>query len=315
VGIAFADGSNTLAPGDLLRDADVAMYKAKQRGRGRVEIFDDALRIAVERRLETTDDLRRGIEAGQLRVYYQPIVDTGIGRIIGFEALVRWQHPTRGLLGAQEFIDVAEESGLVIPLGAAVLAEACRQTAAWRATRPGCEELHIAINVSSQQFGDPSFVQTIADVLDETGLDPDALWLEITETSIMADAGAAVNTLEALRVIGAHLAIDDFGTGYSSLAYLRRFPVEVLKIDRSFVDGLGRDREDEAIVSMIVGLARTLDLLIIAEGVETRAQLEQLHRLGCSIVQGHHFGEAAPAEYAWDTVDGRPHMLAILAGS
>ncbi len=314
VGIAFADGGSKLAPGDLLRDADVAMYRAKQRGRGRVEIFDDALRIAVERRSETLHDLRRGIECGQIRVYYQPIVETAFERIVGFEALVRWEHPTRGLLGPVEFVEVAEESGLIVPLGAVVLAEACRQMAEWRANRPGCDQLHIAINVSGAQFSHPSFVPTISSVLAETGLQPDALWLEITETSIMENAESTGDTLEAIRALGVHLAIDDFGTGYSSLAYLRRFPVEVLKIDRSFVDGLGRDREDEAIVAMIVSLARTLDLLIIAEGVETRTQLEQLHRLGCTTVQGHHFGEAAPPERAWDSVARRQRARAVLTG-
>jgi diguanylate cyclase (GGDEF)-like protein len=300
IGVAFSDGSTMVEPADVLRDADVAMYRAKQRGRGRVEVFDEALRVAVERRLELQDELRRGIHAGDLRVHYQPIIDTAAAAVIGFEALVRWQHPTRGLLGAAEFIEVAEDSGLIIPLGAEVLAEACRQTALWRAKRPGCENLHIAINVSGTQFSHPSFVPTIAAVIAGTGLDPDALWLEITETSIMADAETARDTLAAVRALGVHLAIDDFGTGYSSLAYLRRFPVEVLKVDRTFVAGLGQDREDEAIVAMIISLARTLDLLLVAEGVETAEQLEQLQRLGCSTVQGYFHGRPVAAEYAWD---------------
>src|SRR5439155_22468632 len=299
VGIAIADGLVPHTPDDLLRDADAAMYRAKQRGRGRVEIFDDALRIAVERRISTEDDLRRAVDGGQMRVHYQPIVDAATGALLGFEALARWQHPTRGLLGAVDFITVAEESGLIVGLGAHVLAEACRQTAAWRANRPGCERLHIAINVSGPQFSHPSFVPTVAAVLAETGLAPDALWLEITETSIMADAEAVGETLDAIRALGAHLAIDDFGTGYSSLAYLRRFPVSVLKIDRSFVDGLGRDREDEAIVSMIIDLARSLDLHVVAEGVENETQLALLRRLGCEIVQGYYFGRPAAAADAF----------------
>jgi diguanylate cyclase (GGDEF)-like protein len=299
VGIALTDGAAGLLPEDLLRDADVAMYRAKQRGRGRVEVFDDALRIAVEQRLETQDDLRRAIGSGQLRVHYQPIVETGKARVLGVEALVRWQHPSRGLLGAGEFLAVAEETGLIIPLGAEVLAAACRQVAAWRAGQPGCEHLHLAVNVSGPQFGHPSFLPAVAAALADSGLAPEALWLEITETSIMADAAVVGSTLTAIRALGVHLAIDDFGTGYSSLAYLRRFPVEMLKIDRSFVAGLGRDREDEAIIAMIISLARTLDLVIVAEGVETAAQLEQLHRLGCHTVQGYYFGYPAAADEVW----------------
>ncbi|MEN3359712.1 MAG: hypothetical protein V7637_3694 [Mycobacteriales bacterium] len=299
VGIAITSGDTALEPEDLLRDADVAMYRAKERGRGRVEVFDDALRVAVQRRMETQQDLRQAIGGGQLRVFYQPIVDTRAGLLVGVEALVRWQHPSAGLLGAGEFLDVAEETGLIIPLGAAVLAEACRQSAAWRAGRPGCERLHVAVNVSSAQFGHPSFVPTVAAVLADSGLTPDALWLEITETSIMADAAVVGSTLTAIRALGVHLAIDDFGTGYSSLAYLRRFPVEMLKIDRSFVAGLGQDREDEAIVAMIVSLARTLDLAIVAEGVETAEQLELLRRLGCETVQGYYFGRPVAADQLW----------------
>jgi EAL domain-containing protein (putative c-di-GMP-specific phosphodiesterase class I) len=252
----------------------------------------------VERRMQTQSDLRRGIDDGQLVVYYQPIVAVPTGEVLGFEALVRWQHPVRGLLGPGEFIEVAEESGLIVPLGAEVLAQACAQVAKWR-TEPGGGHLHVAVNVSAAQFAHPSFVSTVATVLDDTGLNPDALWLEITETSIMADVQAADDTLCAIRSLGVHLSIDDFGTGYSSLQYLRRFPVETLKVDRSFVDGLGRDKEDEAIVAMIVSLARTLDLHVIAEGVETAAQLDRLAQLGCELVQGFHIARPAPADAAW----------------
>jgi diguanylate cyclase (GGDEF)-like protein len=297
VGIAVADGTGTLSPEDLLRDADVAMYRAKQRGRGRVEIFDDTLRIAIERRMQTEGDLRHAIDGDQLVVHYQPIVATATRSVIGFEALVRWQHPTRGLLGPGEFIDVAEETGLVVPLGAVVLAKACQQAARWRAEYPD-RDLHVTVNVSAAQFAHPSFIPTVASILAETGLAPGGLWLEITETSIMADAEAAGDTLRAIRALGVRLSIDDFGTGYSSLAYLRRFPVDALKVDRSFVDGLGRDKEDEAIVAMILSLARTLDLLVVAEGVETAAQLAELDQLGCGAVQGYLLGRPGPAEHA-----------------
>jgi len=297
VGVAIADGTGALCPDDLLRDADVAMYRAKQRGRGRVELFDDALRIAVERRMRTQGDLRRAIDEDELVVHYQPIVSAGTRTVLGFEALVRWQHPERGLLAPAEFIDVAEESGLIVPLGAAVLAKACAQVARWRAEAPDAGP-HLAVNVSAAQFAHRSFVPTVASVLARTGLDPDALWLEITETSIMADASAAVQTLHQVRALGVHLAIDDFGTGYSSLTYLRRFPVEALKVDRSFTDGLGRDREDEAIVAMILSLARTLDLTVVAEGVETEVQLDLLRELGCPVVQGYLLGRPVPAAQA-----------------
>jgi diguanylate cyclase (GGDEF)-like protein len=299
VGVAFADGGADVTAEDLLRDADVAMYRAKQRGRGRVEVFDEALRIAVESRLETQNELRHAIDDGQIRAFYQPIVDSASGAVVGFEALARWEHPVRGLLAPGAFIDVAEETGLIVPLGARMLALACARTARWRDERPDRSDLHVAVNVSGTQFTHPSFVPTVAAVLADTGLDPDALWLEITETSIMADAKAAAETLGAIRALGVHLAIDDFGTGYSSLAYLRRFPVESLKIDRSFVAGIGRNREDEAIVDMILSLASALGLCVVAEGVETADQLAHLRRLGCGLVQGYHFGRPMPPDQIW----------------
>jgi EAL domain-containing protein (putative c-di-GMP-specific phosphodiesterase class I) len=288
----------------------MAMYRAKQRGRGRVETFDDTLRVALERRVAVEAELRQGIDAGQLRVHYQPIVAAD-GGVQGFEALVRWQHPERGLLYPGEFIEVAEDSGLIVPLGTAVLTDACRQTALWRA-RPGSERLYVTVNVSPAQFSRPTFVPTVARVLAATGLDPDALWLELTETGIMADEEAASATMTAIRALGVHLAIDDFGTGYSPLTYLRRFPVEALKIDRTFVAGLGRDREDEAIVAMVVTLARTLDLRTIAEGVEDAGQRDWLVRLGCSALQGYHFGRPVPAEDAWDGLSRGAARAAIL---
>jgi diguanylate cyclase (GGDEF)-like protein len=296
VGIAYADRSTDLTPEDLVRDADVAMYQAKQRGRGRVEVFDDALTIAVEQRLRTQDDLRHAIDGGQLRAYYQPIVDGATAVVLGFEALARWQHPTRGLLGPGDFIEVAEESGLIVPLGAEILNQACVQAVRWRDEHPGHHRLHVAVNVASAQLAHRSLIPTITAALADTGLDPDTLWLEITETTIMADTEAAAETLRAIRALGVHLAIDDFGTGYSSLTYLRRFPVETLKIDRSFVAGIGRDREDEAIVGMILGLARALGLHVVAEGVETAEQLNQLRQLGCELMQGFYLGRPMPAD-------------------
>ncbi|MBT8224367.1 MAG: EAL domain-containing protein [Dactylosporangium sp.] len=313
VGIAFAEAEAVVSPSDLLRDADIAMYRAKQRGRSRVDIFDDSLSAAIERRLQTQHDLRRAIDSAELVVYYQPIVETVSsslvetvsGSIVGFEALVRWQHPTRGLLAPGDFIETAEESGLIIPLGANVLLEACRQAADWRANRPGCERLRISVNVSAAQFGHPTFIPTVAAALESTGLDPGALWLEITETSVLADIRAATVTLDALRDLGVHLALDDFGTGYSSLTHLRQFPVQVLKIDRSFVSGLGQNREDSAIVEMIVSLAKSLGILVIAEGVETKTHIDELRELGCTTCQGYYLGRPMPADAAWQVGDSR----------
>jgi diguanylate cyclase (GGDEF)-like protein len=295
VGIALADGSTRPDPADLLRDADVAMYHAKQRGRGRVEVFDDTLRVAVQDRMELRNELRHGIDEGQIHAYYQPIVADGT-LVVAFEALARWHHPTRGVLGADDFIPVAEDGGLIIPLGLTVLRQACRQVAEWRVIHP---DLRVAVNVAGPQFADPSFVDTIADVLAETALPADALWLDITETSLMADAATARRTLDRVRALGVHLAVDDFGTGYSSLAYLRRFPVEALKIDRSFVSGLGVEGADEAVVAMIVALATALGLAVVAEGVETPEQLARLSELGCGYAQGNLFDQPAPAERAW----------------
>jgi diguanylate cyclase (GGDEF)-like protein len=293
IGICFATAGHTLTPDDVIRDADLAMYRAKQRGRGRVEIFDDELRATVEHRLHTEDELRVAIGDRQLRVHYQPVLSAETRLTVGFEALVRWQHPSRGLLPPAEFIDVAEESGLIVPLGAFVLAEACRQAVEWRA-QPGFEQLRIAVNVSAAQFEHGSLATALAAVLAETGLDPDALWLELTERSILNDVEAVRATLADVRQLGVHLAIDDFGTGYSSLTHLQRFPVEALKVDRSFVAGLGQDPENDAIVAMILGLAKTLGLRGIAEGVEDERQFELLRQLGCTEVQGFLFGKPVP---------------------
>jgi diguanylate cyclase (GGDEF)-like protein len=297
VGIAYADGATDLTPADLVRDADVAMYRAKQRGRGRVEVFDDALRIAVELRLRTQEELRHAISGGQIRPHYQPIVDSTTAAVVGFEALARWQHPTRGLLGPDQFIEVAEETGLIVPLGAEILARACAEAVRWQRHRPG---LRMSVNVASAQLADPTFVSQVAAVLAETGLDAHALSLEITETTLMADPDAVAETLRAIAALGVHLALDDFGTGYSSLTYLRRFPVQALKIDRSFVAGIGHDREDEAIVGMILNLTQALGLRVVAEGVESAEQLDRLRRLGCPLIQGFYFGRPMPAEQIED---------------
>jgi EAL domain-containing protein (putative c-di-GMP-specific phosphodiesterase class I) len=241
--------------------------------------------------LET--QLRQAIEQRSLRTFFQPIVDVRTGRLQGLEALARWPHPD-GPITPDEFIPIAEESGLILPLGIWVLNKACAETAKWIATVPEAKNLHISVNLSGRQLGDPDVVANIAAALSRSGLEPDALWLEITESTLMDDAAGAARTLNAIRELGVHLVIDDFGTGYSSLAYLKRFPVDTLKIDRSFVDGLGRDAESEAIVRAVVGLTESLHLSVIAEGVETLEQLTALHRLGCETYQGYYFSKPVP---------------------
>ncbi|HEX4775726.1 MAG TPA: EAL domain-containing protein [Acidimicrobiia bacterium] len=295
IGVSFAQGG-AADPEEVLRDADVAMYRAKEKGRARVERFDQALRAQAQRRLDIERDLRIAIEDGQLDVYYQPIASMLSNKVVGVEALVRWNHPTRGPITPGEFIPIAEETGLVIPLGTWVLEQACAQMARWKATVAGAHAMHVSVNLSGRQLGDPELVATIAEALRKSGLDPESLWLEITESVLMDDAAGAARTLAAVRALGVHLVIDDFGTGYSSLAYLKRFPVDMLKIDRSFVDGLGSDPESEAIVHAVVELARSLNLTVVAEGVETTDQLAEIRRLGCTMCQGFLIARPVPAD-------------------
>ena len=292
IGIAHAE-TGTGAE-DMLRDSDVAMYRAKERGRSRIELFDADMRRRMMDRLEMERSLRTAIGAGELRLDYQPIVAFDGWEVIAAEALVRWDHPERGTVEPAEFIPLAEESGLILPLGRWVLGEACRQVADWRAA--GRPNLRVTVNLSARQFADPDLIDAVAEALARAQLPPDALWLEITESVLMEEVKATADTLLALKRLGVHLAVDDFGTGYSSLSYLKRFPVDMLKIDRSFIDGLGTDPEDGAIVLAIVSLAQALRLGVVAEGVEYFHQLEVLHRLGCDAVQGFLLARPGPAD-------------------
>ena len=292
IGIALASAETRAE--DLLRDADVAMYRAKERGRARLEVFDQAMRTRMLRRLEIEHALRRALQEDAFTLHYQPTVHLESGRVISVEALLRWEHPEWGLVMPGEFVPLAEETGLIMPMGRWVLEEACRQLAAWRRLRPECADLNVSVNLSARQFADPNLADIVSGALSESGLSPSGLWLEITESVLMEEAQTTIETLRALRGLGVHLSIDDFGTGYSSLSYLKRFPVDVLKIDRSFVDGLGTDPEDEAIVTAVVRLAQALDLDVVAEGVETAEQLAELRRLGCTAVQGFYFGRPKP---------------------
>jgi diguanylate cyclase (GGDEF)-like protein/PAS domain S-box-containing protein len=285
IGVVLRDGVQD-NPEELLRDADAAMYRAKERGRSRVELFDTGMRARAIGRLQTEGDLRRALERDELRVVYQPIVALADGRIRGFEALVRWEHPERGLLSPAQFIPVAEESGMIVGLGRVVLEEACRQSAQWSAVY-GPVPIHV--NLSARQVADPNLVDSVAHVLSATGVDPACLVLELTESSLLERVHSPGETLARLKALGISLILDDFGTGYSSLSYLQHFPLSGLKIDRSFVAALGGASGDGAIVDAILRMARALDLEVVAEGLETAEHLDVLRRLGCALGQGYLF--------------------------
>ena len=298
VGIALS--SDDLESGAvLLRNADVAMYRAKGRGPSRIEIYREDDEQNVLSRLRTSNELHRALERDELVLHYQPVVDLHTETLVGMEALVRWQHPTRGLLAPTSSSRWPRTAGSSCPLGAWVLNEACRQVAGWSVAAdgrgPGRRRLNISVNVSALQLADPGFPSQVAAALDASGIDPDRLWLEITESTLMRDADEAVLVLSALRELGVHFEIDDFGTGYSSLSYLKRFPVETLKIDRSFVEELDQRSENAAIVRAIIGLGDSLGLSVIAEGVERPGQAAKLQSLGCHLAQGFLYGEPLPA--------------------
>ncbi|MGH9103325.1 MAG: putative bifunctional diguanylate cyclase/phosphodiesterase [Acidimicrobiales bacterium] len=293
IGVALAgDGGD--AEG-LLRDADVAMYRAKESGRGRLEVADETMRERALNQLRTERELEEAIATGQLRLHYQPIVSLADGSISGVEALVRWQHPRRGLLAPADFISLAEESGLIVPLGSWVLQEACRQARAWDGR--GVHGLRVSVNLSGHQLGKPDFDKTVAAIVREAELDPRRveLCLEVTESLLMVDPPAAASRLSDLRALGVSIAIDDFGTGYSSLAYLKWFPVDVVKVDRSFVSDIVSDDADRAIVDAVVGLAHALGMQVVAEGVERPEQLRRLRDAGCDQAQGFLFARPQPA--------------------
>ncbi|MEY2581323.1 MAG: hypothetical protein QOE09_1172, partial [Ilumatobacteraceae bacterium] len=281
LGIAIADADAT--PESLLRDSDAAMYRAKERGRGRVEMFDDVLRSKAERRMATESALHRALDREEFTVHYQPIVDLLTGELVSAEALLRWKHPERGLISPDEFIPLAEASGLIVRIGAWVLEQACRQVCEWQETKPS---MSLAVNLSVRQILAPDVSGLVEDVLRRTGAPPSSLCLELTESVFMEDIDYFGTTLASLKALGVKLAIDDFGTGYSSLSYLKRFPVDAVKVDRSFVDGLGTDPHDSALVAAIVAMAAALSLDVTAEGVESRTQLDMLTRLGCRRAQG-----------------------------
>jgi EAL domain-containing protein (putative c-di-GMP-specific phosphodiesterase class I) len=283
---------------EVLRDADTAMYRAKEQGKGRFEVFDKVMHARAISRLQIENDLRFALERKEMQVYYQPIVSLEDGAISGFEALVRWQHPQRGLVSPGEFIPVAEDTELIIPIGRWVLLEACRQVREWQSTFPTEKPLTISVNLSGKQFKQRDLVGQVKQILYQTGLDPRCLRLEITESMVMEDAEAATAMLRQLRSLNVQLGIDDFGTGYSSLSYLHRFPVNILKIDKSFVGNMSVDEESQGIVETIVTLGSKLKMEVVAEGIETAEQWDKLKSLQCQYGQGYLFSKPVPAAHA-----------------
>ena len=293
--IGIALGGPGMSTEELLRNADVAMYTAKAAGRGRCQMYEDAMHAAVVRRMELDHDLERAVEEGQLLLHFQPVVVLATGRMSGLEALVRWNHPTRGLLAPDDFLPQAEASGAVVAIGGWVLGEACRQAAEWQQRYPEYP-LTMAVNLSPRQLLEPDAVDTVRAALGQSGLAPGDLLLELTEGVMVRDTGVVVERLHGLKGLGVGLAIDDFGTGYSSLSYLRTLPFDVLKIDKQFTAGIGQGPSDSAFALAIIELARTLGLETVAEGVEHPDQVAELVALGCGMAQGYHFAKPLTAE-------------------
>jgi diguanylate cyclase (GGDEF)-like protein len=283
-------GPDDRRPADLLRDADTAMYRAKSRGRDRIIIFEPSMHEEVLGLVQLEQELRHGIASGQLLLHYQPIVALPSRRLIGFEALVRWDRPGQGVALPGEFLHVAREAGLMPDLERWVLDTACDQIATWRQDGGLSDGAHVAVNVSPERLIQPGLLTQVRDALDRTGIPPRSLRLEITESSLLHDEIAASIAVRELRALGVRVCLDDFGTGYSSLAYIHRFRVDVLKIDRTFVTGLPLDQSSDAIIRAILGMAHGLGLEVVAEGVETEAQLTRLVELGCTIAQGYYLG-------------------------
>ncbi len=298
IGITVGDGSGKRSA-DLLRDADLAMYRAKHSGKARYAVFEETMNAQALERLELEHGLRRAVERNEFVVHYQPEVALATRKIVGFEALVRWEHPEHGLLLPEQFVPLAEETGLIVPIGEAVLGAACRQANEWRERRP-YDSVAVCVNLSARQFREPGLAQSVARILNESGLEPRSLFLEVTESTAMRDVLATAAALEEFQNLGVRTILDDFGTGYSSLSYLERFPVEYVKIDHTFVGGLGEYPGAKMLVSAIISLAHALGLRVIAEGVETEEQFERLREMGCDLAQGHLFSEPLTAKEVTD---------------
>jgi diguanylate cyclase (GGDEF)-like protein len=292
MGVAVSDPGQTSE--DLLRNADLAMYAAKDKGKGRVAVFEAGMYNTAMQRISLEEELRRAVANGEFVLHYQPVIELATNNITGLEALVRWQHPQRGLVPPAEFIPIAEETGLILPIGRWVLRQACRQVAAWQADRAVPLTVRISVNISVKQLEDPAFVTDVGQALRDSGLSPKSLILEITETVLSQDPIAADALLKGLKQVGVQVAVDDFGVGYSSLNYLRRLPVDIVKIDRTFVGSLSGPAE-MALTSAIIALSKALKLQTLAEGVERAEQAGELRALGCDSAQGYLFAKPLDA--------------------
>ncbi len=286
IGLAISDPIINVDARELIQQSDTALYRAKLAGRNRVELFDDVLRQEVTERLSLERDLRMAFERKQFRLQYQPTINLLTNQVSGAEALLRWDHPVKGTIMPDQFIRIVEDSGLILPLGQWVLETACAQAVSW-----GNVDSTIAVNVSGRQLQDVDFVTNVVDILERTGLSPDRLCLEITESVLIDDGEKAAQRLAQLRRLGVHVALDDFGTGFSSLSYLHRFPVDIVKIDRSFIEGLGTDEDSRVIVSAIMSMTAALGVSVVAEGVETLVQLQELIEIGSTVAQGFYFSK------------------------
>ena len=284
------------------------MYRSKARG-SRYEVFSGGMGAHALRRFERENDIRRAIEREEFVVFYQPKINLASGTLHGFEALVRWEHPERGLVSPAEFVPLAEESDLIVRIGRWVLEESCRCARVWQ-NLYGAQAPAVGVNLSAKQFRHPKLAELVGAVLEETGLDPDALLLEITESAVMEDAELSEATLRELNGLGVRVAIDDFGTGYSSLAYLQRFPLDMLKIDRSFVNEIGEDPKATAIIGTVCALGQSLEMQVLAEGIETAGQLERLRALGCELGQGYYFSRPMPRKEAEERISQHPSITA-----
>jgi len=294
-------------PENMLRDADTAMYRAKAQGKACYEVFDKGMHTHAVYLLQMENDLRRAIDREELRVYYQPIVALDNGQLAGFEALIRWQHPERGFINPADFIPLAEDTGLIVPLGLWILKRACQQLCQWQWQSPANRSLFMSVNLSGKQVAVPSLVSDIQEILEETHVDAKHLKLEITESAVMENAEMAARLLKRLKALGVQLSIDDFGTGYSSLSYLHRFPVNTLKIDRSFVGRIGEAAENIEIVRTVISLAENMGMEVVAEGVETLSQLTQLRKLKCQYGQGYLFSRPVAADSVSEWISKKPH--------
>jgi diguanylate cyclase (GGDEF)-like protein/PAS domain S-box-containing protein len=308
IGLAWSDGSTGVK--ELMRNADTAMYAAKDAGKNTIQTFEAGMHRRVLDRLELTSELQHAVKQEQFELEYQPVVNLQTGDIYGAEALVRWAHPERGRVAPTEFIPLAEETGLIVPLGEWILRTACEQASRWNEARPHRPPITIAVNVSTRQLHDPSFPELVRDVLHRTGVSPESLALEITESLLPEDGAAVIERLAQLRELGVHIAVDDFGTGYSALSRLHHYPIDIVKIDRSFITGIERDRNKAQLVQGIVSLAESLSLMVVAEGLEHPAQAEQLRAMRAHYGQGFLFSRPVAPERIFELLHA-PEALAL----